>query len=597
MGQKPAWRGAHWLGAALVYVALAVAVTWPLVTVIRHSLPGYPNVDALDTSALRGLVSELVVEGSWPSSQGAFFPTGYPVATLAPNVVDHLLGAPFALALPFPLGDSLWWLLVLVGNGLCGHHLGRTLGGGHRAGLLVGAAWMLGEPSLREANLLHAPQAILWFPALYLASFWRATAADGRARDAVWAGLFMALTALTYWYAALFVAVGSVPLAIARARLRRIAGAAAVAALLALPVLGGTTMHRLPVADGADQAGLEGLVAVPPQERMEAEHGSDPLGVFRQGPLDRSNLVPLTLLAAALLGARRREARPLLAAAGLGWVFLLGPYPKWGEEVVSAVPLPFQWLGELHPALDRLSWPERWGLLMSLGLVGCAAWAPRPALWALLVTLEVFLRSGNAPLQVHDLSHQAPWRALEGAEGAVVELPLGPLGPDRPKRYFQATRRIRQAALHRRFHGRDLVNPLVLPPGLRGSEAWREWVHEQPLLAKILVLEGGKTASATEDEVHALRASGVAALALNLDSAAEVSPRRAERYVDLFAATLGAPDDRGAYLVWWLARPDGLPDPPPDPQLWRDEAATRPSHGALDTLIDVLEAAPAKAAR
>lgn len=133
--------------------------------------------------------------------------------------------------------------------------------------------------------------------------------------------------------------------------------------------------------------------------------------------LDRSNGQPLALFAAALLAAWRRPAlRPLFATAALGWLFALGPWLKLGERALP-IPPPFHWLGELHPALDRLSWPERWGTLVTLGLAGAAAGVARPAPISVLVLLEAALRSGNLPLQAQDLSDLERWRDLRPVPG------------------------------------------------------------------------------------------------------------------------------------------------------------------------------------
>ena len=134
------------------YLLLAACLSWPLAA--AGGLVGYPNVDATDTVALRGMVVDLLSSGGGVSD-GAYFPTGYPVLQLTPNLADHLTGAPLA-ALGFPLGDRLWWLLVLAAVGAAGHHLGRQLGGSHGAGALAGAALLCSEAVLREANLHHA---------------------------------------------------------------------------------------------------------------------------------------------------------------------------------------------------------------------------------------------------------------------------------------------------------------------------------------------------------------------------------------------------------------------------------------------------------
>ena len=116
-------------------------------------------------------------------------------------------------------------------------------------------------------------------------------------------------------------------------------------------------------------------------------------------PADRASGVCLVLLAAAVAAgvvrrrAGQRQPWALLGVAALGAVMGMGAYLKWGEVPVmlgeGLVPLPFRWLGALHPALERLSWPERWGLLMPLGLAAFAARAPKPWLLAAALLLPL----------------------------------------------------------------------------------------------------------------------------------------------------------------------------------------------------------------
>lgn len=575
------------------YLALAAGLTWPLAAGLS-GLPGYPNVDAVDTVALRGLVARLLLD---PDAAPIYFPAGYPVLELTPNLADHLLGAPLVWWLPFPGSDGLWWLAVLGFVGAAAHHLGRQLGGSHGAGLLAGVGLLSAEAVAREANLHHAPQVLsAGFAPLYLAALLRCLAPRGRPRDGLAAGLSLAGAAISYWYMGLFLAAASLPLLVEaglrrrldRPALRRLGLAAAGCAIPAAgPLLWTLSRARsLPLAGAAGQA----AAPIPRAAQLAFEHGGDPALLLRFTPADRSSGLALALIAAAAAGwiVRRRRGEPapwgLLAAAALGWLMALGPYLKWGEQPVllsgRPIALPFRWLGQLHPALERLSWPERWALLTPLSLAAIAARAPRPTAWALLIGLELLARSQNLPLAYTDLRYERPWEALAEAGGAVLELPL-----------IRQWRSASLPARHARWHGRPVVNPLLLPPGHRAPEAWQAWVRQEALPAAIQALEhSGERRPLSPADGAALRAQGVGAVALDL-LAYGVSPARVAGYRALLDPALGPPEDRGALLVWWLGPAPEAPPPPADPERWRAalrrHLARRPPP-ELETLIQTL---------
>lgn len=562
---------APWALASVVYLLLALALTWPLALSLGSALPGYPNVDALDTVGLRGLFLRLIADpAALPMTDGVYFPVGYPALWLMPNVVDHLLGAPFAALLSFPLSDNLFWLVVLTGNGLAGHRLGQQLGGDHRAGFVVGVAWAVAEPTLREVNLHHAPQSIAWFAPLYLGAMWRVFTA-GRLQDGAWAGLWIALAGLTYWYNAIFLAIGTAAfaawgLSTTPAARRPFLFAVLVACLVALPGMAPWLTHldALPLADpSVSPAPLnmrEALEPVPEALRFVVEHSGAPADLLRAAPLDRSNRVSWPLLALALWGLWRGETPRgarlgLLLCALTGAVMSLGPYLKWGEDPVALgdtlIALPFRALGQLHPFFARLTWPERWGLLIPLGLAALAASSPRPLICAAVIAAEAFLLSGNAPLQTISLRGLEQWRALEAAPGAVLELPLARGGLQAPL-----------VGLHARYHRQAIVNPTLLPPGTQAPAEWKRMIDEEPLLAYLREFEDGAyPADPGPEAVRRLRSLGVAAIAVDAMPGSMLTEGRLNRYMMGVGKHLGMPEDHGAVLIWWISPPEARPEP------------------------------------
>ncbi|MBN1336299.1 MAG: hypothetical protein JXB39_10085 [Deltaproteobacteria bacterium] len=572
------WK--KWLERGLLvagYLVLAVGITWPLALHPTTSLLGYPSVDGLDTVHLRGSLAGLFRHPAGFTSMAAYWPAGFEPLSLAPNLLDHLLAAPLVLLLPFPLADNLWWILVLAANGLAGHHLGRRLGGGHGSGALVGVAWATAECVLREANLHHAPQALAPFAPLYLAALLDALDKGGR-KAGCRAGLWFALASLGYWYMGLFLAAGSLGiLVLRRSRIRVLVPGALLAAVLVAPALVPwlACWEDLPIA--ARPAGAVAHVTapeldlVPAERRMAALHGADPFFPFRASPVDRSNRVGVVLIAAAVLGARRFPGGTrwgLVVLAATGAVFVLGPVLKFGETPVivagRTVPLPFAWLSALGPWMARLDWPERWGCLVALGAAALAARAPRPWILAGLLLLETVLLSGNLPLARQDLHLLEGWRALERADGAVLELPLSRWGLDASI-----------VGLHGRYHGRPSANPMLLPPGTTAPLAWREWTARQPFVQWLQRYEDRQLVEDPQEDLAAsLASSGIGAVALDAEPQGVLTEGRVRSYRRRLVRILGPPDDYGAVIVWWT-RParGGAPPTVFDGDEWRARAS------------------------
>jgi len=551
----------------LILTLLVVIVTWPLALTPNSALLGFSNIDAHDTVTLRGAVASLISgfpaalsDGVSPTlSRDLLHPIGFPILQLTPNLLDHLTAAPLALLLPFPLADNLWWMLALGACGWCAHRLGRRMGG-EGGGWLAAVAFLTSEPLLREANLHHAPQAMLFWAPLYLEAVWVARERADLRTPAL-AGLWLALAAMSYWYLGMFLVLGTLPLLIVALGLRRTAVVGAVAAAVAAPLL-------LPQLLAWDERPLTARVRAPSLGaaveafseldeglRFKAWHGADPLFPWRPTPMDTSSRLSMVLVAAAIAGALRfprAVALALAAIPALGAVMVLGPVLRWGETAVTVggdpILLPFEYLGRLHPTLGRLTWPERWGVLLPIGLVALASRAPRPLLLAALVLVENAVFSANLPLQLTPLRGELCWRALSSASGAVIELPLR-----------RAALRSGRVGIHQRLHGRPVVNPLSLPPGVMLPDAWRAWSRSQPLIAYLRAFEGGAwPPDPGAEAVRSIRAAGVSAVAVDVEPNRLLTDGGINRYRGGLSRHLGPPIDLGCALVWWL---DSAPAP------------------------------------
>jgi hypothetical protein len=562
---------------------------------------GYPTIDSLDTILLRGLVSDLLFEnpGDLPYTQGVYFPTGYPILHLVPNVLDHLLGGALSLALGFPKGDNVFWLLLIAGNGIAAHRLGFQLSKNHSSAMLVGVAFAASETLLREINLHHAPQALSPWAPLYLAAILRATSPDGKRRDVLAAGLWMGLSGITYWYTAIFLAVGSAPLLWTRHKYwRQFAMAAGTSALFAAPFLLPYALHLsdLPLASlsqipDPSQSSLA-LGELPAGQAFLTEHGNDLALPFRRTPLDTSNRVSWVLILAVVLSLRNGGKKVFVVIAAIGAVMALGPTLRFGSDPLfaggHAIWLPFSWLAEASPLFERMTWPERWGILIALGLAAAAVKAPKPKILAGLLVVETLLISGNAPLQHMDLTPHTGWERLAETRGAVLELPLA--------------RNHRQApfvGLHARIHGKDVVNPILLPPESLAPAQWKEWVSNQSLMRQLDALGKGEPMTVVPTAAAELVSAGVGAIALDAGPGADLSPARLERWKRGLSAWFGDPEDQGGVLIWWLKEPlnNSTPDlffngtQMPSGNQWRRAMrmqAERQPHPSINTLIEPL---------
>ncbi len=586
-----------WAVRVLGYLAVVVVLTWPLAANLGNSTLGFPNVDSQDTVMLRGLVADLL-QHPWdaPVSKRIYFPVGVPVLHLTPNLLDHLTGAPLSWLLPFPWSDNLWWVLVLLLNGLSAHHLGRKLGGSEASGWLAGLAWLSAEPLLREANLHHAPQAMTFWAPLYLSALLDAVAEEDGCRQrrmGVLAALWLSLASLSYWYHGLFLVLATVPLLL-RLPLRALASGLLVLVLLCSPALLPQLLAwgELPLTSGTVQpapASADPSYSVlPDKEVFVAQHASDLLFWLRRVPMDLANRVSLILLAAAVAGSLAlppRTRRALWWPVVLGSVMVLGPYLRVGDELWvfgdRVLKLPFQWMRDLHPFLARLTWSERFGVLIPLGLVALASRVRWPGLVAGLVLLENLVVSANAPLQTTSVRHQLCWSQLPPGDRALLVLPFKRPGLRAPR-----------VGVQQRFHGRPLVNPVLLPPGAETPESWSAWLDAQPLVAYLKAHEDGQWPDDPgPDAVRALRDAGVGAIVLDVEPGGPLTPGGINRYRTGLVRHFGEPADLGCAMVWWMDPDVAGPDPHPDPEGWRASAtAWKQAHPApsLDTLIQPL---------
>lgn len=565
-------KWSRWGAIVAAYLVLVAGILRQVLEAPNTRTVGIPSIDSLDTAMLRGLVANAVTQGT-STTDFIYYPVGYPVWQLTPNVLDHLTALPFVLSLPFPLADNLWWWLMLSANGIAAHWMGLRVGGNHTTGLLAGVGFVTADAVLREANLHHAPQVMLaWAPILL--ALLLTPSNERTTRTALAAGFALSMGALAYWYSGLFAALAFLPLLLRQTPRHLVLGASATLLLCGpflLPQLWG--WDERPLTSGATLAPPRGVSAsyatLPESEQFIAWHGTDPLFWIRDVTSDTSNRVPISLIIAAIVGAIRWDRATRFALAFVvivGAVMVLGPVLRWGDDIALVgghpLALPFRGFRALHPFFERLTWPERWGWLIPLGLVALALRAPKPHWFALAFLAENAVLSNNFTVAHGDLRHEVCWRSLHSTTGAVVELPLD--------RGLKAAR----AAVHGRMHGHPVVNPVLLPPGARPPDDWADWAAASPLMTYLSRIERGQpTEAPTEAERQAWVESGITVIALDVEPGAGARPAVERRIRTALTQHLGDPIDLGCANIWWL---DPIATPPIGLEQgtdWRDEAA------------------------
>ena len=197
--------------ALLVFGALAVAVTWPVAGNLDHVIVGggelggwlwrswwhFQEVEALGQSDLGWFdrIATLVGLGRYPE-------TG--------NILDILLlSYPLDRWFGFPASHNLKVLVILIGNGICGYVLARSLTPSRAVALAAGAVAIVNPIVFQDINKTGMRQVLLWWLLLYPVVLARAQRTGSRI-DGALVGLVFSLVAGFYWFYGLFAVLFSV---------------------------------------------------------------------------------------------------------------------------------------------------------------------------------------------------------------------------------------------------------------------------------------------------------------------------------------------------------------------------------------------------
>lgn len=385
--------------AALLYVLLAVAFTWPMALHLASRIP-----DGIDSPGLLWFPWWGRVAFAQPGLDLLHSPVlGHPlgVSLVSSDALLYRIVAPVLCGLWGPMaGNNLFTLASLAWAAFAMHLLALDL---------VRVRWIAFTAGATYAFNCHSVNALLegachhtatgWLPLFLL--FLLRTADRPGWRNVLGAALCLGLTVLSGWYLALTAAVFAGLFAIHaltagrgaapdRPAFLRLAAIAPVAILLLAPVFAalggwqGLGEARAFVAEshGGDPAVLaERLRAIATLDSPSLRDVLLPAGDAGGPP--RSAYVGWLLAAVGLVGlaASGRRRAVWIAFLGVFAVLMLGPTLKLagngdvpGSLRMTTLTLPYGWLARALPFLANFQFPGRFVLAAILALAAGAAW-------------------------------------------------------------------------------------------------------------------------------------------------------------------------------------------------------------------------------
>lgn len=362
----------------LVWVALALILTWPLAGHLTTALAGPPGDNFEYLWKVWWVRHALVDLGRSPLfNPDIFAPVGYPLA-LNETTLAHLLPSlPLTLAFGEVASYNLVMLATFMLSGLAMWLLAWRLTGNQTAAWLAGTIWAFSPYRVAHLGAGHLPlMGTAWLPLCLL--YADRAIRGARPRDGALAGLFWALAALSSWYYGYLLALFVVLFVALRLRTRLFRlqwvpvalSAVLVAALFVWPALLPLLQLR-PTSPHATLRYLDNWSASPLDflvpSALHPLWGSLVARIFPQNPQERLLSLGWVPLGLALVGVRRRAARPWLLLGLIAAVLALGTTLHLGRGPLS-LPAPDWLAGKWGAALALLSErlalnpTEYWGL-------------------------------------------------------------------------------------------------------------------------------------------------------------------------------------------------------------------------------------------
>jgi hypothetical protein len=461
------WRWVNLL-VLLVYLGVALGMTWPLVDEIDERLPG-PSDDTLVHYWNGWWVKRALTLGQSPFyTRYLYYPTG--ISLVYHNFAWFSIVTWLALE-PLVGGYVAYNLSIFVNLALCGlaaFLLAYELTGDRRAAFLAGLlyeCWPFRLSQLDHPNLISTQ----WIPLFLL--FLIRVVRLGKWQDGVLAGVFLALTGYTRWQLLVPAAILGGTYLICTLPGRRtswrrwglallLAGVIVVLALtppaLMLMRQQRTESAELLVEDEEEEMQTDLLAYVTPgpshsvlnslTQPAYARYYAD-----RSEPRRFAAYVGVTALALVLLGVlkARRASLAWVAMAVVLILLALGPILRLDGQLYPNVPMPYRLAARLY-VVRLLRVPDRFNMFLALPVAMLSAygvahvlapvqkrgkWAASAALGLLGVAVLFEYIAVPVPLIRPKVSEFHHWLSAELDDFAVLDLPID---TSRSKRYMAA---------------------------------------------------------------------------------------------------------------------------------------------------------------
>lgn len=450
--------GLHGL-ALLVFLALAIWLTWPQAALAGQAVVGGPiaETDAWQKVWNLWWARTALERGTYVYfTTMLFWPQGVSLGFQPIDLTSAVLTAPLLFTSGPLAAYALAAILGFALSGFCTYLLGLRLSQNWIGALAAGLVVVLAPAHLVrfvDGQLEHVT--LQWVP-LYLLALWHATERPTW-RSGVWLALTVALVSYTSWYHALFCALMTLAWLVWHSAARRTLWPLLRPWMLALPLI---PLLLLPIVPSLLQGAADSRRGVEHWREQAQLYSADlvdlvlpsahhplwgpPIFAYQQALHPESAGWVVTpgyiALALALIGVIRcRPARVWGLLALVLYLFALGESLRIGG-METGVPLPVAWL---IANLPGLGFGHRRFIAATVALVPLAAAAAYgaqvlaqhlPARFSTIMLLLVgavwLFENAPPPMQVYRDDTSPVYATLRDRPGAILDLPLYARGLD-----------------------------------------------------------------------------------------------------------------------------------------------------------------------
>ncbi|EFO79439.1 hypothetical protein OSCT_2565 [Oscillochloris trichoides DG-6] len=513
------------------YLVISLVIMFPILPVFASAIPGGPiaQVDGWQNVWNLWWVQQALSSGQNPFvSDRIFYPQGADLALQTLGISNGLLALPVTALWGPTAGYNAALLLALALTGLAGYALAREVGVGRGAAFLAGLISTCSPFHLTRIYDGQLELMTLQWPTLYVLFLLRSLQQHQR-RDALLAGLFLALTGYTSLYYLVFMAIFSlVALVLWRCPLRQSLANLMLLGLTAFLLLLPMLLPALATAENGS------VVTISRTEVINRSSNLLDLGLpsylhplwgealflavshtWHSYSGDWNAALGYTVLGLALLGSHKRWHMlwRWWGVAGVALLFALGPQLQIGAWN-TGLPLPFA-IFDLLPGLSLGRRPALFVALITIALLPPLAyglehlWAMRRPWLIAAVLVGVGFEYMPRPWPLLSASVHPIYQQLAGQPGAILEIP--------PPRYKYSLPQLAQTV-----HGRPILG------GYLARTPAYPWPNEAPvlnLLWKMRLPAGPSLIDGMTDPLVPLNAYGIGDLVVHWD---QLNPGQSE---------------------------------------------------------------------